>query len=513
MPAPILPVIHRLPGDLARPEDLGLDAFTALAVPIAPPGDGETEVQPRRGTADAAVLYRIDLGDYAVRESLTGKAGEVHVLSLPKPAGVDSTAERWAALPSRLVFVGVGDESPAALRTAGAQLARRLGQGERIATTVAAGMPADVVRALVEGFALGGYRIQRSGLTAKPADPAELTIVGRTPEQAVEQGLVSAEATIRVRDLANTPSNIKSPQWVVDRAREAVKGIRTVSVDVLGERELAAEGFGGILAVGSGSAYPSRLAIVRYTPEQEARHVVLVGKGITYDTGGLSIKPREAMVSMKTDMAGAATVLATVIGAAKLGLRHRVTAVLPLAENAFSGSSYRPGDVVTTYGGTTVEIANTDAEGRVVLADALAYADAQLDPDILVDIATLTGAAKIGLGLTTAALYATDDRVADGLVAAADASGERVWRMPLAEEYRPAIDSGIADLRHITADPHVGAGSVVAALFLQHFTGSRRWAHLDIAGPARSARDAAEVSEGATGFGARLLLRYLENLR
>jgi leucyl aminopeptidase len=242
------------------------------------------------------------------------------------------------------------------------------------------------------------------------------------------------------------------------------------------------------------------------------RHVVVVGKGITYDTGGLSIKPREAMVPMKTDMTGAAVALATVLGAAQAGVAHRVTAVLPLAENHFGGASYRPGDVLRLWGGTTVEIANTDAEGRLVLADALAWADATLDPDVLVDVATLTGAATLGLGKQHAALYGTDDDLVGALVAAGEQSGELAWHMPLVDEYEEAVRSDVADLRHVPSDKRIGGGSITAALFLRHFVGSRRWAHLDIAGPARATADRHEVTEGATGFGARLLLRYLADL-
>jgi len=216
---------------------------------------------------------------------------------------------------------------------------------------------------------------------------------------------------------------------------------------------------------------------------------------------------------MKTDMSGAAAVLATLAACRALGVRRRVVGLLALAENAVSGSSYRPADVVRHYGGRTVEVANTDAEGRMVLADALAYADDVLDPDVLVDVATLTGAATLGLGRRHAALYATDDRLAAGLAAAADASGERVWRMPLVEDYLPALHSDVADLRHVPSDGKIGGGSITAALFLRAFTGGRRWAHLDIAGPARADSAEHEVGKGATGYGARMLLRWLESLR
>ena len=197
------------------------------------------------------------------------------------------------------------------------------------------------------------------------------------------------------------------------------------------------------------------------------------------------------------------------LGAAAAGSVHRVTAVLPLAENHVGGASYRPGDVLRIYGGTTVEILNTDAEGRIVLADALAFADARLDPDVLIDVATLTGAASIALGKLQAALYSADPELVSALEAASVASGEPVWHMPLVEEYRDAVRSDVADLRHVASDRSYGAGSITAALFLREFVGTRRWVHLDIAGPARASADKHEITEGATGFGVRLLLSYL----
>ena len=239
-------------------------------------------------------------------------------------------------------------------------------------------------------------------------------------------------------------------------------------------------------------------------------HVVLVGKGITFDTGGLQVKPTDGMLGMKTDMSGAAVVLAVLAAAAELEVPVRVTGLLALAENAVGGASYRPGDVVTQYGGTTVEIGNTDAEGRIVLADALAYADAHLDPDVVVDVATLTGAARIALARVLAPVFATDDALASALVAAGEVSGETLWRMPLADTYRRALDSDVADLTHIA--PEVGAGAVTAALFLREFVGERRWAHLDIAGTGRSDVDAGTTAKGGTGFGTRLLLRWLEEM-
>jgi leucyl aminopeptidase len=360
----------------------------------------------------------------------------------------------------------------------------------------------------------------RTGTTTRPAPVGTLRLVGAPVDpataEAVQQAVGDARATWLARDLAVTPSSVKTPAWMARTAEALAAQVPGLEVEVLGAGRLAAEGFGGLLAVGGGSATPPALVRVTWQPADavDDAHVVLVGKGITFDTGGLSIKPREGMVSMKTDMSGSAVVLATVLAAARTGVPRRVTALLALAENAVGAGAYRPGDVVTVYGGTTVEIANTDAEGRIVLADALAYADAHLDPAVLVDVATLTGAASMGLGRRHAALYSEHDDLVAELEAAAEASGERVWRMPLVEDYAIEVESELADLRHVTADRtrFNGGGSISAALFLRELVGDRRWAHLDVAGPARADKDEHEVCKGATGYGARLLLQWLRAL-
>jgi leucyl aminopeptidase len=236
--------------------------------------------------------------------------------------------------------------------------------------------------------------------------------------------------------------------------------------------------------------------------------VVLIGKGITFDSGGLSLKPNDGMKLMKTDMAGGAAVIGAMSALGRLGVRTRVTGLVAAAENMPSGTAMRVGDVITHYGGQTVEVLNTDAEGRLVLADALAYADDALAPDLVVDLATLTGAARVALGTSIAALYATDDDLATALLDAGTASGDRLWRMPLAGDYRGGLDSPVADLANM-ARAGGRAGSIDAALFLREFTGGRSWAHLDIAGAARATSDDGENTKGATGFGTRLLLRWL----
>jgi leucyl aminopeptidase len=281
-----------------------------------------------------------------------------------------------------------------------------------------------------------------------------------------------------------------------------------LTVRVRDPEQLRAEGFGGILAVGGGSATPPRLVELSWRPDGASRHVVLVGKGITFDTGGISIKTREGMKLMKKDMGGAAAIVAATLAAADLGLPVRVTALAPLAENAVSGSAYRPGDVITHYDGTTSESTNSDAEGRLVLADALGYAVAHLDPDVVIDMATLTGANSVALGKRTAALYSHDDGLAAALIAAGHAAGEQMWRMPLPEDYVEYLRSDIAD-RH--SSPSRGAGSVVAALYLQEFLGDKvnSWAHLDMSAPSWAEQSEGDLTKGSTGWGARTLIRYL----
>jgi leucyl aminopeptidase len=476
-----------------------------LAVPVR----GGTPPVPEPSAVRAAQRYGVDLPQVLAAEKVAGRAGEVVRVPVQPPPGA----------PGRLLLVGIGDASPTELRRAGAALARSARGRTRVATSLAAGADDDGVRAAVEGLLLGGYAPPATG-TKKRADTAPvagIVLLGEYPDSAVTAGRVHAAATLLVRDLTATPSSTKNPQWVADRAAELAvpAGLR---IDVWDEQRLAADGFGGLLAVGGGSATPPRFVRLDYRPDgargRAARaggRIVLIGKGITFDTGGLSIKPREAMVPMKTDMAGAAVVLAVLAACRELGVRRPVTGLLALAENAVGASSYRPSDVVRHYGGRTVEVTNTDAEGRMVLADALAYADARLDPDVVIDLATLTGAATLGLGRRHAALFSTDDTLAEALAVTARAGGENVWRMPLVEDYRPTLDSTVADLRHVAADARVGGGAVVAALFLREFAGRRRWAHLDIAGVARSDKDENEVSRGATGYGARLLLRWLES--
>ena len=415
----------------------------------------------------------------------------------------------------RVVLVGVGDGSAAAWRTAGAAVGRATrGRGD-VVHAVGGTATGGALAAYVEATVLASWaspRWRRDGAVAGCEPAATAVVAGTSDAVGVQRAVVRARAQLVARGLAATPSNTKNPAWLARQARTVAR--RTdLRVQVWDERALRADGFGGILAVGQGSATPPRLVRLDHEPRGATAatpRVVLVGKGITFDTGGLQVKPVDGMVGMKTDMSGAAIVLAVLSACRELDVPVRVTGLLAIAENAVGGGSYRPGDVITHYGGRTVEIGNTDAEGRIVMADALAYADAHLDPSWLVDVATLTGAARIALGRALAPVFSTDAGLTDALVAAGATTGETLWPMPLPDTYRRALDSDVADLNHIA--PGVGGGAVTAALFLREFVGERRWAHLDIAGTGRSDVDAGSSTKGATGFGTRLLLRWLEEM-
>ncbi|WP_346767618.1 leucyl aminopeptidase family protein [Knoellia koreensis] len=480
--------------------DLDPDDLT-LALPV--PGEG----MPPRGAVGAALaLVGLDAEVVAATYEPSAKAGDTTTIPLPP-------GERAAR---RVLLVGVGGGRPEDLRAAGAAVGRA-GRGKSaVVTTIGAGAGAGAQAAYAEGVALGGFTPPswRSERSQAPKPPAgQVVLVGRYDADAVHRAVVRARATMLARNLAVVPSNTKNPAWMAAQARTL--GRRAgLDVKVWNERDLAAQGFGGLLAVGGGSATPPRLVQLDYVPDgatAKTPRIVLVGKGITFDTGGLDIKPAEGMLAMKTDMSGSAIVLAVLAACRELEVPVRVTGLLALAENAVGGGSYRPGDVLTQYGGRTVEIGNTDAEGRIVMADALAYADLELDPDVLLDIATLTGAARVALSRSMAPVYATDDRLGAELVAAGDATGEPLWPFPLVEDYRAMLDSDVADINHI-AGLGGGGGSITAALFLREFAGSRRWAHLDIAGVGRSDVDRGILTKGGTGFGARLLLRWLEEM-
>ena len=478
-------------------------AGRVLALPVIP---GRTRPTIGPG-ADALAALEVDGTAALKREEAKGEPGEVLAIPVGRK-GVDT-----------VLLAGIGDGSAKSLRKAAAAVVRRAKGSESVATTLAAGRDAESVRAVAEALGLASYSFQRKS-EPKPPKLARATLIVDEPgalQDAVDRANATIAAVHLARDLASTPSLEKSPQWMVDQAA-AMAADKALDVDVWDEDRLRADGFGGILAVGRGSVRPPRLLRLDHNVGGAAKHVVLVGKGITFDSGGLSLKPSDGMVAMKTDMSGGAAVIGAMSALAALGVKARVTGLVPLAENMPGADATRPSDVIEHYGGRTSEVLNTDAEGRLVLADALAYATATLEPDVLVDIATLTGAATLGLGRRHGALFSTSDELAAELTDAAETGGERLWRMPLVEDYRDSLDSAVADLRNI-GDPEAkyNGGAITAALFLREFVGKVDgrevpWAHLDVAGPARADGDEDEIIKGPTGFGVRTLLRWLESL-
>jgi leucyl aminopeptidase len=445
-------------------------------------------------------------------------------------AGSLNTLPRPGRDPGHVLLVGVGQADEAGWRSAGAAVVRAASSRH---TAVTLPLPADglpvrsAARAVAEGAWLASYRFGREAPVSPAAGAKKLDGVPRTRKlrritlatgdaAAASDGIAEAraiaDAVTLARDLTNTSGQQKSPRWLADRVSHAAARRVGVTVTVIDEAGLADGGFGGILAVGAGSARSPRMVELSWRPRRPESHVVLVGKGITFDSGGISIKTAEGMKLMRKDMGGAAAVCAAVLGAADLELPVRVTALAPLAENMISGSALRPGDVVRHYGGLTTEVHNTDAEGRIVLGDALAYATRRLRPDVIVDLATLTGHSHVALGKRTAALFTHDDELARALCAAGDDVGERMWRLPLPDEYVALLSSDVADLSNSSGPGH--AGAVTAALYLREFTGKlrERWAHIDMSAPAWTETDDGLLVKGATGWGVRMLLRWLAGL-
>lgn len=451
--------------------------------------------------ADIEKVFGLKLLDELTFFGPTAKAGEIFEIPV---SATDSPTDR-------IFLVGVGDQSGSALRAAGASVGRKVREKN---LTIYSACAVKEVKAHAISMSLGAWVWNLK--TDKKKEVPQL-LIGSKDKKEIEDAAAIAQAMCRARDLVHTPANIKTPAWMGKQAESFAKGT-SLKVKVYAGAEL--KEFGGLKAVGGSSPKPGpRMIEVSYQPKSSKKsmkalpHIVLVGKGITFDTGGISLKrPYDTMMAMKSDMAGSAAILATLTALEQLQPNVRVTALMMMAENAISGTAQRPSDVIKHYGGTTVEVINTDAEGRLVLADGLAFADINLDPDYLVDIATLTGAATLGLGRQYAAMYTRDKVLAAQLSKAGEASGDRVWHMPLVDDYKDSLGSDIADFNHNASKGKYSAGSVTAALFLENFVGTRRWVHLDIAGTARSEVDAGENSKGGTGFGVRLLTEWITSL-
>jgi len=439
-----------------------------------------------------------------------GKAGQAVVLT-PESGPFD-----------RVVVAGLGpaeeadDETIRRAAAAGLRAAGRTGAGAISATLfeVKGRGAADRARAMAEGFALGAYAFDRYRTEngGGGTNVRRVTLLSAKSESglaaAVKRGRAVGESSNWTRELSNTAPADLTPAAMATEAR-ALARKHELKCRVYDVAWLKKAGMRAILAVGQGSSHPPRLIHLEYVPKgKAAKTVALVGKGITFDTGGISLKPWSGMWDMKFDKCGATAALGAIRAAAELALPIRVHAIVAAAENMPSGDAYRPGDVVETAAGKTVEVHSTDAEGRLVLADALHYTG-KLKPDVVVDLATLTGACVVALGDKAAGLFTKSDALSDALVNAGRESGERVWPMPLFDEYRRQLDSKVADMKNVGGR---GAGAVTAAKFLEEFAGDFEWAHLDIAGVANGDAKTGYSVPGATGFGVRLLARWLEGL-
>ncbi|MFM8236594.1 MAG: leucyl aminopeptidase, partial [Actinomycetota bacterium] len=475
---------------------------------------------PRIGAADLLVVPVFSGRRPGPGAELVDGAMDGGLAAFMEEAGFDGAAGEYLAVPTsgRLpvraaILLGLGTSdavSPDALRRAGAALARRSSRAGTVVTTLldaaAPGVdPVVAVQALAEGIVLGAYRFTRYRSGATPSALKRVKVVHRASaglRAALARGVRVGEAVCFARDLVNEPAAAKAPDDLARTARRIARQ-SGLKVQVLSGEQLVRERMGGVLGVGGGSDRPPRFVRLEWSPPRARATLALVGKGVVFDSGGLSLKTASGMETMKTDMSGAAAVLAAMSVCRDLGVKIRVVAYVPLVENMPSGRAMRPGDVLTMRNGTTVEVLNTDAEGRLILADALAYAVDE-EPDAIVDLATLTGAVTMALGERIAGLMGTNDRWTTAVAEAAARSGERVWTLPLPDDYRRVLDSEVADLRNIATGG--GAGTITAGLFLREFAGAVPWAHLDIAGTARASADDGEIAKGGTGFGVRLLV-------
>ena len=417
---------------------------------------------------------------------------------------------------SRIVVIGLGKRDELTARTleeAGGAIATQLAK-EAVAAVAASGLSAEQTASLAFGAVLRGYRFDKYRTKEKTEDKpklAKLTVLAddvAATRTAFSPMRAVADGVFLTRDLVSEPPNVLHPAEMAERCKKLTHlGLK---VEVLGPKEMGKLGFGALLGVAQGSVNEPRMVVMQWhgAGARKGKHkpVAFIGKGVTFDSGGISIKPAAGMEDMKWDMGGAGTVIGLM--AALAGRKAKVDAVglVGLVENMPSGSAQRPGDVVTSYSGQTIEVINTDAEGRLVLADVLWYAQQKYDPQFMVDLATLTGAIIIGLGHEHAGMFANDDTLAERLAAAGKQTGELLWRMPLGEAYDKQIKSEIADMKNVGGRP---GGAITAAQFVQRFVNGKPWAHLDIAGTAWSTKDSAIVPKGATAFGVRLLDRLV----
>lgn len=463
--------------------DAGLDQATLIA--------GVLEgLEPLPGSEDAVAGVPDGIMQVAGFEA---KSGQTLTVTHPEAAA--------------LLLVGLGDEvSYEALKTASGNAIRQV-KTERAVSLLARSAIDGATRAVAEGSLLGGYefrlyKTEGDGLVVRAieivdGDDAELQIA-----------IAMADATVLARDWVNTPAKDASPEQLASLVEQAM-GEASLEIEVWDKARIGQEKLGALLGVAAGSDRDPRVVFLKYRPGDSDRHLALVGKGITFDSGGLSLKTAALMEEMKDDMSGAAAVLAATIGIARLGLPVTVTAIAPLTDNVVGGDATRPGDVLRPIDGPTIEVLNTDAEGRLILADGLGLAK-RLEPDLTIDVATLTGAAAVALGKEVAAVFGSDSEVSRRVLDAASLAGEEFWELPLYRGYRKLIDSNIADIKNISGTRYGGA--IVAALFLSEYAGDGPWAHLDIAGPAMRTETSGEFVKGASGVAVRTLIEIARSM-
>jgi leucyl aminopeptidase len=429
-----------------------------------------------------------------------GKLGTTSVLVMPEGSPV-----------GRVAFVGLGDDLDVeGLRQAAGSGRRALAKSDSIATALHQ-LPIDgAVGAVLDGIGLADYRYDKYKSTAEERSELAVELVGSVKDldPVAERSAIVVDAVDLARDLVNEPSKNKAPMAFADRLGRLAE-LHGIDVEIWDVDKLESEAMSGLLGVGLGSHRPPCLLKLTYRPRRPKAKLALVGKGIVFDSGGLSLKSAEFMMDMKDDMGGAAAVSAAVLAIARLGVKVEVTAYAALAENMPGGGAQRPGDVLTIRNGKTIEVLNTDAEGRLVLADALALA-AESEPDLIVDLATLTGACKVALGPKIAGVFSKVDEPAERVLTAARAAGERMWHMPMPADYRPFIDSNVADMKNTGKGRYGGAQS--AALLLAEFVGDAPWAHIDIAGPAFVDSEEHYIPKGGTGFGVRSMIELAESM-
>lgn len=466
-----------------------------------------------------AATLDVDLSDATVivgvmegLEALPGSELDDVDPDLLSATGFAGKTGQVARLPHRdaaaLLLIGLGDEvSFDSIRAASGNAARKV-ETERAVTLLAQASVEGSTRAVVEGSILGAYQFRAYKSDDDDVlDLVSIDVVG-ADEAALDAAVITSTATALARDWVNTPARDKAPEHLASLIENAATAAG-LDAEVWDRQRIEEERLGAVLGVAAGSDRDPRVVHLTHSPTEAEKHLVLVGKGITFDSGGLSLKAAASMEEMKDDMSGAAVVVAATIAIAKLGLNVKVTSITPITDNAVGGDATRPGDVLTPVDGPTIEVLNTDAEGRLILADGLGLAKA-LEPDLIVDVATLTGAAVVALGQKIAAVFGSDSEVSAQILEAASIAGEEFWEMPLFKGYRKSIDSNIADIKNISGTRYGGA--IVAAVFLAEYAGDGPWAHLDIAGPARARETSGDQVKGASGVGVRTLVELARGM-